>query len=147
VRQPIFAAKISSQAEETQTLTRHSMAGVRVADVMTAHPHTAPAWITVENFIEDYLLRDRHSAYPVEDRDGSILGLITLAQLRGVSGSQRQTTLIREIAIPLFRVTTASPDEPVTALLERLTPEGVTAHLSSIQALWSALSPRATSHD
>ena len=117
----MFAA---AQQEEAQTLTRHSMVGVRVADVMTAHPHTAPAWITVESFIEDYLLRDRHSAYPVEDRDGSILGLITLAQLRGVSGSQRQTTLIREIAIPLSRVTTASPDEPVTALLERLTPEG-----------------------
>ena len=79
----MFAA---AQDEETQTLARHSMSGVRVADVMTVHPHTAPAWITVAQFIEDYLLRDRHSAYPVEDRDGSILGLITLAQLRGRHG-------------------------------------------------------------
>ncbi len=101
-------------------ITRQAIAGVRVADVMTAHPHTAPADITIEDFIQHYLLGDRHSAYPVADRDGSIIGLITLAQLRGVAPSQRAATLVREAAIPLPRVPTAAPHEPLTALLERL---------------------------
>ena len=113
----IFTA---AREDETQILTRQALAGVRVADVMSADPHTAPAWITVEDFIQRYLLGDRHSAYPVEDRDGSILGLITLAQLRGVAPSQRATTLVREVAIPLPRVPSAAPQEPLTALLERL---------------------------
>ena len=78
----IFTA---SREEEAQVMTRQAIAGVRVADVMTAHPHTAPAEITVEDFIQRYLLGDRHSAYPVADRDGSIIGLITLAQLRDVA--------------------------------------------------------------
>ena len=90
-------------------------AGVRVADVMTAHPHTAPADITIEDFIQRYLLGDRHSAYPVADRDGSIIGLITLGQLRGIAPSQRAATLVREAAIPLPRVPTAAPHEPRTA--------------------------------
>lgn len=87
---------------------------------MTAYPHTAPADITIEDFIARYLLGDRHLAYPVADRDNSIIGLITLAQLRGIPPSQRAATLVREAAIPLPRVPTATPDEPLTALLERL---------------------------
>ena len=114
---------IAAREEETQVLTRQSLAGVRVVDAMTAHPHTAPGSITVEESIQRYLLGDRHSAYPVQDRDGSIIGLITLAQLRGVPPNQRATTLVREAAIPLHRVPTAQPREPLTALLERLTPD------------------------
>jgi CBS domain-containing protein len=117
----IFAA---SREEEAQVITRQAIAGVRVADVMTADPHTAPADITVEDFIQRYVLGDRHSAYPVADRDGSIIGLITLAQLRGVAPSQRAATLVREAAMPLSRVPTAAPDEPLTALLERLGSHG-----------------------
>jgi len=112
----------AAREEETRVLTRQSLADVRVVDAMTAHPHTAPGWITVEDFIQRYLLGDRHSAYPVEDRDGSTIGLITLAQPRAVEPRQRGTTLVREIAIPLPRVPTATPHEPLTALLERLTP-------------------------
>jgi Zn-dependent protease/CBS domain-containing protein len=113
----IFAA---SREEEAQVMTRQAIAGVRVTDVMTAHPHTAPADITIEDFIQRYLLGDRHSAYPVADRDGSIIGLITLAQLRATPPSQRANTLGREAAMPLPRVPTAAPDEPLTTLLARM---------------------------
>lgn len=113
----IFAA---SREEETQVITRQAIAGVRIAEVMTADPHTAPADITVEEFIQHYLLGDRHSAYPVADRDGAIIGLITLAQLRGIAPARRADTLIREAAMPLPAVPTATSDEPLSALLERL---------------------------
>ena len=90
---------------------------------MTAYPHTAPGGITVEDFIQRYLLGDRHSAYPVEGPDGSTVGLIALAQLRGIAPSERSTTLVRDAAMPIERVPTAAPDEPLTALLERLAPD------------------------
>lgn len=113
----IFAA---AREEETQVMTQQVLAGVHVADAMTAHPHSAPGWISVEDFIQRYLLGDRHSAYPVSDRDGSTVGLITLTQLRQVAPDQRGTTAVRDIAIPLHKVATATPGEPLTALLERL---------------------------
>ena len=53
---------IASREEEAQVITRQAIAGVCVADVMTADPHTAPANITIEDFIQRYLLGDRHSA-------------------------------------------------------------------------------------
>ncbi|MCV7354807.1 site-2 protease family protein [Mycolicibacterium fluoranthenivorans] len=113
----IFAA---SREEEAQVRTQHAFDTVRVADVMTAHPHTAPGDITVEEFIARYLLGDRHSAYPVTDRDGSVIGLISLSVLRRIAPGRRTATLVREAAMPLSAVTTTTPDESVTALLQRL---------------------------
>ena len=117
----IFAA---SREEETRISTQQLFAGVRVADAMTAQPHTAPGWISVEDFIQRYVLGDRHSAYPVADRDGSIVGLVTLTQLRNVAPSRRTTTSVGEIALPLQSVPTAAPQEPLSALLERMAPVG-----------------------
>ena len=117
----IFAA---AREEEMQVTTRQALAGLRVADAMTAEPHTAPGWITVEDFIQRYVLGDRHSAYPVADRDGSIIGLVTLTQLRELAPGRRATTSVREIALPLDSVPTAAPHEPLSALIDRLAAAG-----------------------
>jgi Zn-dependent protease/CBS domain-containing protein len=116
----IFAA---SREQELQVSTQTALAAVRVGDVMTAHPHTAPGDLTIDDFIHRYLLGDRHSTYPVTDRDGSTIGLITLAQLRRIPPQQRSSTLVREAALPLSEVPSATPDEPLTALLQRLGPK------------------------
>lgn len=117
----MFAA---AREEELQVTTRQALAGLHVADAMTADPHAAPGWLTVDEFIERYLLGDRHSAYPVSDRDGSIVGLVTLRQLRDVEPSRRATTSVRDIALPLQSVPTAAPFEPLSALIERLAAAG-----------------------
>ena len=117
----LFAA---AREEEMQVTTRQIFAGVRVSDAMTAQPHTAPGWLTVEDFIQRYLLGDRHSAYPVADHDGSIMGLVTLRQLRDLAPSRRTTTSVRDIALPLQSVPTAAPQEPLSALLQRMAPHG-----------------------
>lgn len=125
---------VAAREEETVVLTRQSLGGVRVVDVMTGHPRTAPGWITVEDFIQHYLLGDRHSAYPVEGRDGSIVGLITLAQLRAVTPTERATTSVQDAAIPFDRVPTAVPQEQLTTLLERLASEGTGARALVVDA-------------
>ncbi len=117
----IFAA---SREEETQVTTRQALAGLCVADAMTPQPHTAPGWLTVQDFIERYVLGDRHSAYPVADRDGSIVGLVTLTQLRNVAPNRRATTSVLDIALPLHSVPTATPREPLSALIERMAAAG-----------------------
>ncbi len=110
----------AAREEQASVLTRQSLTGVSVADSMTAHPHTAPGWISVEELIQRYVLGDRHSAYPVENTDGSIAGLVTLSELRTVAPDQRATTLVRDVAVPRERVPVADPREPLVALLERM---------------------------
>jgi Zn-dependent protease len=115
---------IAAREEEAEVTTRQALAGLRVVDAMTAQPHTAPGWITVEDFIQRYVLGDRHSAYPVADRGGSIVGLVTLRQLRDVAPGRRATTSVQEIALPLSSVPTATPLEPLSVLIERLAAAG-----------------------
>jgi hypothetical protein len=113
---------------------------------MTANPHTAPAGISVDEFIRDYLLGDRHSSYPVERSDGTICGLITLGQLRHFSPVERASTLVADAAIPLAQVPVAGPDEPVTVLAERLDSSADTVSwLCETAIMWWVSSPPAIS--
>lgn len=112
----------AARNEESQVLIRQVLVGLCAADAMIAHPSSAPGWITVADFIQKYLLGDRHSAYPVKNPDGSTLGLVTLAQLRRIPPAERAETLVRDIALPMDQVPTASPQEPLTDVVHRLTP-------------------------
>lgn len=112
----------AARAEQAGVTTRHLLHGVRVRDVMSTDPHTGPSWFTVDEFIQRYVLGDRHSAYPVRSFDGNVEGLVTLAQLRAVPPDARTGTRVREVAIPLARVPTATPMEPLVDLLQRLSP-------------------------
>lgn len=114
----------AARDEEWSVLTRRALADAVVGDVATAAPHTVPAWITIDRFIEDYLLVDRHSGYPVLARDGSLTGLITLTQVRSVPFGERATTTVGEAAQSLDHVPTAALNEPVFALIERLAETG-----------------------
>jgi hypothetical protein len=60
-----------STGEETWILTRQSLDGLLVADVMTAHPHTVPGSISVEKFISDYPLGVASDLIPPSRRDVS----------------------------------------------------------------------------
>lgn len=114
----------AAREEEVQATNQQLFGGLCVADAMTPKPHTAPGWISVEDFIQCYVLGDRHSAYPITDRDGSAVGLVTLRQLRDVAPGLRATTRVRDIALPLANVPAAAPGEPLNALLQRMTPVG-----------------------
>ena len=112
----------AARMEETEVTTRQRLVGVRVGDVMSLDPRAAPSWLTVEEFIQRYVWGDRHSAYPVTGPDGTVEGLVTLAQLRGVPAEDRIHIRVRDVMIPLTAVPTATPDEPLYQVMERLTP-------------------------
>jgi CBS domain-containing protein len=86
---------------------------------MTPSPVTVPASATVEQFLNDYLPRHRHSAFPVV-ADGQTVGLITMRQISQVPASERGRTTLAAAARPLAQVTRATPDEPLADLLPRL---------------------------
>jgi Zn-dependent protease/predicted transcriptional regulator len=113
----------AARAEQAGVTTRHLLQGVRVRDVMSTDVHTGPSWFTIDEFVQRYVLGDRHSAYPVQSFDGSVEGLVTLAQLRAVPPDARTGTRVRDVAIPLARVPTATPTEPLVELLQRLSPQ------------------------
>jgi Zn-dependent protease/CBS domain-containing protein len=96
------------------------LGAVRVADVMSPHPDTAPANMSVAEWIDRYLPDHRHTAVPLTEDDRPV-GLVTLDRARQVPLERRDRTLLRDVACPPGELAVASPDEPLNHLLPRLT--------------------------
>lgn len=100
----------AARAEEADVTMRQLLSDVLVRDVMTSQPRTAPAWFTVDEFIQRYVLGAPHSAYPIASLDGTIEGLVTLAQLRQVPADERTSTRIGDRPRLRRRSTRRHPD-------------------------------------
>jgi Zn-dependent protease/CBS domain-containing protein len=107
----------AARAEQTGSMIRQALSGISVAEVMTPDPVQAPDDITVEEALHGYVLTSRHSTFPTHDGSGRLSGLLTLAALKNVAPNARATTLIKEIACPLDRVSTVQPGDPAANLL------------------------------
>lgn len=110
----------AATAEEQQVELGDALAGVRVADVMSADPVAVPAGITVDRFLDAYVFAHRHSTFPVTD-DGRLVGLVTLRRVKQVPIHQRDTTQVRQVACPLADVPVVGPDDALSDLLPRMT--------------------------
>jgi Zn-dependent protease/CBS domain-containing protein len=110
----------AARAEEQQVRVRDALAGVRVSDVMTPDPAVVRGDVDVATFIEDYVLRNRYSAFPLQEPSGELQGLVTLNRVKQVPRERRPELRIRDIACPMGEVATARPDEELTDLLPRM---------------------------
>jgi Zn-dependent protease/CBS domain-containing protein len=110
----------AARAEEEQAQVQDLLSGVRVRDVMTPDPMTAPGGITVAELLEDYVLRTRYSTFPTVDSWGRFSGLVTLSRVKNVPAEERHTTRVQQIACPPDEVPTARPDDKILDLLPRM---------------------------
>lgn len=119
-----FIVSIAS-AEEQQAKVSKALAGVRVRDVMSSPVESAEGHLTVERFLHEVALQRPHATFPLLDETGRFGGLVTLRQLRLLPLEARRSTTVVEVACPADRVSTAGPEEPLAAVLPRLsTAEG-----------------------
>jgi Zn-dependent protease/predicted transcriptional regulator len=113
----------AARAEAANAGVASGLAGLRVADVMKRDPTVAPAWMGVGEFIDNLPFRP-HAAFPVENRQGQMVGLVTLDRLRAVAVAQRERTNIVDVAYPIAEVATLAPDEPAIDLIDKLAGNG-----------------------
>ncbi|MDZ7676091.1 MAG: site-2 protease family protein [Acidimicrobiales bacterium] len=114
----------AATAERQFGTLRHTLGEATVADVMSPHPATAPDWVSTADLLDDYVLRFRHSSFPLRDREGRVTGLVTLDDVRRVEPAERATTAVSDIATPLDQVTTVEASLPIVELMTRLTTSG-----------------------
>jgi Zn-dependent protease/CBS domain-containing protein len=110
----------AAMAEEQSVVVGQQLQGVRVRDVMTADPVSAPAAARVSDFVEEVVLRQRFSTYPLVDPDGRLSGLVTLNRIRAVPPGDRPERTLQDIACPPEDVPAARPDEPLVDVLPRM---------------------------
>lgn len=110
----------AASTEERHAQVQGRLGGITVAEVMTRDPIVVRADLTVASLLDDDVLRNRCSAFPIVDADGRPAGLITLARTKQLDPEQRAGTLIGDIACQDDEVPRAHPQEPVMSLLPRM---------------------------
>lgn len=109
----------AAAAEEQQARVGDALAGVRVADVMTAQPQTIAPEVSIADFVDRHLLTHRHSAFPLIEQDRPV-GLVTLDRVRQVPYERRDTVRVRDVACRPDELVLSTPGESLTELLPRL---------------------------
>lgn len=133
----------AARAEESSSVVRGALARVRVRDIMTNDPVTFASTMTVADLVESQLHNHRFGTFPLTGPDGQLVGLTSTARIRHLSAERRATTRLVDVACPMAKVPTGSPDEPVTALLARMqaSPDGRALVLDGAGHLVGVVSP------
>ena len=109
----------TAAAEEKAAAAKAALAGLLVADVMTADPELAPGWESVSEFIGRVAARSRQDAFPVVGPDGGLTGVVLAGQLARVPAADRARLRLDQVALAVPPGYRAAPDDSAGPLLTR----------------------------
>jgi CBS domain-containing protein len=118
-----FFIYIGASSEAQQTVMRAAFEGVRVRDIMT--PAEEVDTVGPDASISDLVARmfsERHTGYPVVD-GGEVVGLVTLADARGVREVERDAYTVAEVMSRDLH--TVAPDADVMDAVSEMQEAGV----------------------
>lgn len=110
----------AARAEAGTTALGTELASLTVGEVMTPHPLVAPAAVTVERLLDEWVYPNRCSTFPLVEADGRLIGLTTIARLKRVAPELRAMTEARQVACPLGEVVTCAPEEVLADVVRRM---------------------------
>lgn len=96
---------------------RHALEGVRASDLMSQDCPMIEGAMSVQDFVEHYLLRTARRCFLVTVMD-HLAGLITPNEVRALSRELWTMTPIQQIMKPLDKIRSVGPDTPVTEALD-----------------------------
>ena len=109
----------AAAAEQARAAARALLAGVRVADVMTADPDVAAAWLTAAEFSRQFHGRSAQTAFPVIGSGGGLAGIVTVTRLSRVPAQRSEHVLLGQLAVRVPAEYRASHADPAAPLLGR----------------------------
>jgi CBS domain-containing protein len=92
---------------------------VPVKRLMNPNVPQAPADISVEEFVDNYLMQSDNQAFIVFD-DEKMVGMITIDDVRKFPHENRRTSLVRDVMTPSEKMIVVAPEEDVTDAFDRL---------------------------
>jgi Zn-dependent protease/predicted transcriptional regulator len=101
---------------------KRALNGLSVADVMTSDCPTVPGNLNIQQFVEEKLLPTGRRCFVVLDH-GTVVGLVTLHEIKQVARSRWPHTTLHEIMRPIEQMRTVTPETPLTSALEIMSRE------------------------
>ncbi len=106
----------AAQAGTAQITIQESLRGTKVRQLMDRDPMSVSANLTLQDFVDGYVLPYDQRAFPVVD--GNLLaGIITLTDLKNAPRDQWNTLLVQDKMTPANRLVVVGPDEQVAVAL------------------------------
>lgn len=109
----------AARGEEEYAMVQGAMANLTVGQVMTPALPSVPSRTTVAD-MASLLWLYRGDIAAVTDDSGQLAGVVTAQAVSAVPLERRLATSSNEIAIPLSAIPVAHPEQPMSALLERM---------------------------
>lgn len=107
-------------ASYKQSRMRKALQGVPVSRLSKRDVVRVPASISIQQLVDDFVLgAGDQRAWPVE-RDGQLVGLVTLHDVRAVDKKARASTPVTEAMTPWEQLKTVAPEEDAGNALEQL---------------------------
>lgn len=111
-------------ASYMQIMATQAFQGVRVGQLMSSDCPTVEGHISLQDFVDHFLLRTGRRCFIVAD-NGRPLGLITPAEVREVPRDDWSVTSVQAAMKPLEKIHSVTPDTPVMSALEMMGREDV----------------------
>jgi Zn-dependent protease/predicted transcriptional regulator len=114
----------AAQASYAQVAATAALGRLRVDEVMSRDCPAVSGAQTLQQFVDDHLLRTGRRCFFVQD-DGHVAGLITPHEVKEVDRHAWDRTTVQEAMRPLDRILSVAPDAPASEALEMLGRENV----------------------
>ena len=109
----------AAKASYAQVETTAALRGVRVSEVMSHNCVMVNRGMSLQEFVDTYLLTTGQRCFAVEDQ-GRLLGLITPRDVGAIPRDRWERTTVREAMRPLRELHIITPDTPVLDALKLL---------------------------
>lgn len=97
-------------AEDRALLTRQTLGGLRVRDLMVPEPVTASPDQTIGDFMDHLVWRENHTTYPVAE-NGRAVGLLPFRCVAAVPRAEWDERRVRDCMLPLTEVPVLGADD------------------------------------
>jgi Zn-dependent protease len=129
-----FLGQAARQAE-AQSAISDRIEGIRVSDVMDAEPVAIPAELPLDRAEDEYFLRYRYPWFPVVDKDGRFVGLVTQGAVEDLPEAVRAGRTVASVMATDLGEEASSLRVDVDADLDALLTREALARLGAIMAV------------
>ncbi|MFC0432014.1 site-2 protease family protein [Kutzneria buriramensis] len=114
----------AAAGEEVNAVRRNQFSQVFVRDVMAPADTIAPAWFTVDTFLEQVASAAHRRVFAVIDFSGQPFGVLSLAMLTSVPVERLRTARVADVCRKLADTVVVAPDSTLADLLAALQRRG-----------------------
>jgi len=114
----------ASRASYAQVELMAGLRGRSVADIMDRDFPTVEGHLSLQDFVDEYLLRSGRRCFVVV-QNGKVAGLITLHEVKSVDRGGWSQTSVQSVMRPLGQLRTVAPDTPALQALELMSREDI----------------------